>query len=552
MSAEEHLQAERIGASRSSAPLGATALGLRPAVAESWARCREMGLHPANFRVQTVGPDELERRREALHPLLAMARPLLGHLAGGFPADGAVAALVDADGVVLVVAGEAEEKLVPGQRLTEDSAGTTAVSLALAERRPQVLTAAEHYYEAFRTWTWAAAPISGGEDEWTGLLVLAAKATGRHDLMDRAKEAAAALAAAWRAYREAVERRTVMASRAPWPILAVDAQGRLLDCNPAAEAALRRSRERVLGRRLGELVRFDDDKERGRYGRLQPEEVVVCLPGAREPQAFLVQSAPLDEDRTGDRVVSAVNVTPLRRKAERFDYRQRLALLDRLASFAVHEIRNPLAAIRVTAELASMTPKEDRRSALMEQIIASIDELEGFLEELLALARPEQLQLAPVDVGRLVHRICGLFEAQAEAMGVAIRLRGMERLPMVKGNEQLLGHALMNLLKNALQAMPDGGTVTVCAEHRPNSGFVRIAVKDTGTGIPKAHRRHLFTGAVSTKGREGAGLGLLFTHRIITDIHRGRLWFRTREGTGTTFYIELPVCPEAMGGSEAV
>src|SRR5690606_24331447 len=122
----------------------------------------------------------------------------------------------------------------------------------------------------------------------------------------------------------------------------------------------------------------------------------------------------------------------------------------------------------------------------------------------------------------------------------------------VLGNEQLLRHAFINLIRNAFQAMPHGGALTIRLQHRPARGCLLIPLSDTGTGIPAAYQRRLLTGAVTTKGAYGVGLGLLFTRRIITETHCGRIWFRTREGAGTTFYIQLPVLEGVDATSQAM
>lgn len=529
---------------------GAVPRGVRHPIASSWLRCRQMGLDPMRPQLQTVPPEELQRRLAAWRPLIDLARPFLVQLVSWQRracGPGVLAVLADADGVLLDVVADrgAAGVLAPGQRMTEDSLGTSAVGLALLQRRPATVAAAEHYCRILQPFTAAAVPAWLPGHCAPVILGIGARGPGLDDAVrGLLAESAAALAGAWHAYQRSLHQQALLGTHCPWPLLAVDGGGRVVDCNPAAERELGRAREELIGRTLAE-VGAGEALGLGAEGRArEPRELVVHVPSG-DAQVFLAESAPLAGDAAlpGGRVIAGVNITGYRQQEEHAQHQQRLALVERLASLAVHEIRNPLAAIRVTAELAAMTPHSERRTALMEQIIASIDELEGFLAELLALASPGQMQRAPMNVGRVIQRVVQLFEPQARSAGVVLRVRGLKHAPAVMGNEQLLRHALINLTRNALQAMPNGGAVTIRVEHRPARRAVLIRISDTGTGIPPGCRRRLFTGAVTTKGRHGAGLGLMFTHRIVTETHGGRIWFRTREGAGTTFYIQLPVAP---------
>lgn len=221
-----------------------------------------------------------------------------------------------------------------------------------------------------------------------------------------------------------------------------------------------------------------------------------------------------------------------------------LAALERLTSFAAHEIRNPLAALRATIQLAMATKDLERREVLLNKVIHSIDDLSDFLTELLALAGSKQSMLVPLDVRAVVADVMRLFSVQADVLHVLMTLRAPRSLPRIWGNAPLLRHAVMNLIKNSMEAMPEGGRLSVVINQRSGRSTVCVTVKDTGSGIPKAKRHRLFDGTNRTSGH---GVGLPFVHRVITDVHRGRLSFKTKEGAGTSFFIELrPVtaaCP---------
>lgn len=232
-----------------------------------------------------------------------------------------------------------------------------------------------------------------------------------------------------------------------------------------------------------------------------------------------------------------VNVPPRRRQANETPLTKRLAIIERLASIAAHEIRNPLAAMRATAQLAFVTDDPRRRNTLITELIGTIDDLNEFLGELLGYAGPAGAFLVPVDLKLLMCDVVRLFETYATQQNVSIELDVDDEAIQVLGNGPLLRHCLINLMKNALTAMPRGGTLYMAALPDTTQKNVKVIVQDTGRGIPVRQRPHIFSGK-STSG--GKGIGLPFVHRIVTELHRGHIRFHSEEKVGTTFYIQIP------------
>lgn len=227
-----------------------------------------------------------------------------------------------------------------------------------------------------------------------------------------------------------------------------------------------------------------------------------------------------------------------------------LTSLQRLTSFTAHEVRNPLAAMRAMVQLALATDDDDRRQELLRKVIYSIDDLSQFLTELVSLAGVQESMLVRLDVRPVIVEVMRLFAVQADLLNVRMTMRMPEGLPPVWGNAPLLRHAIMNLVKNSMEAMPRGGALTIAVKHLSDRNSVCIAIRDTGTGIPEERRTRLFTGVPD--GRRGAGIGLPFVHHVITQVHRGTLRFESRVGVGTTFYLELlpataPLAPGRPG-----
>ncbi|TXN06289.1 HAMP domain-containing histidine kinase [Methylobacterium sp. WL64] len=272
-------------------------------------------------------------------------------------------------------------------------------------------------------------------------------------------------------------------------------------------------------------------------------------------EAALAAPPPDGEDlprlqRTGerelDRLVDALNAAGgrLREARARVVAAERLAAVGRLAASIAHEIRNPIAAMRLKAEnaLASGTP--ERATVALESVLGQIARVDHLLRDLLNLTQARTLTRSPTDIAALLSNCARLHEdlASAGAVRIAIEgdaLRGADR-PQIDGAQ--IARALDNLLLNALQHTPPGGRVRLTAERVAVEGAVRLhlRVSDTGPGIDPAIRPGLFEPFVTGRP-DGTGLGLAIVREIAL-AHRGAV--RLIDGAPeTTFVLDLPWRP---------
>lgn len=213
---------------------------------------------------------------------------------------------------------------------------------------------------------------------------------------------------------------------------------------------------------------------------------------------------------------------------------ERFAAIGKMAAHVTHEIRNPLNSISLNLELLE-DGAEDRD--LLRAVRREVGRLESLSEEYLRLARLPSPRTERGDVAALVRKVVDFEAAECTRAGVHVALEIDDALPAAAFDEGQLRQALMNLLRNAREAMPGGGTIEIAVA--PRALEVTIEVRDRGSGIPEEIRAQVFDPFFSTKG-EGTGLGLSITKQIVEG-HGGRIEYAAREGGGSVFCIHLPL-----------
>lgn len=221
--------------------------------------------------------------------------------------------------------------------------------------------------------------------------------------------------------------------------------------------------------------------------------------------------------------------------------RERLSALGNMAAAVAHEIRNPLNAIsmglqRLNAEFQPADDQEDysRLAALM---LGEVQRLNTIVEQFLSLARPIEINSEALPLPEVLKELASLEDSDAKRSRVQIRVVAAPNLPALKADPDLLTQVLLNLMLNGLQAMPEGGTLTLEAK-TTNSNFL-IAVTDTGTGIAAENHRRIFEPYFTTKPK-GTGLGLAISRRII-EAHGGTITAANETTGGCRFEICLPL-----------
>jgi signal transduction histidine kinase len=249
-----------------------------------------------------------------------------------------------------------------------------------------------------------------------------------------------------------------------------------------------------------------------------------------------------------DRGTALAESDPRDERTARGDHMDRtlaLATLGAMTSKVAHEIRNVLNGIELsTLLLAEQCADSPDLAPVTARLVTGVKQLHAVAENLLSVSRRPTIELLPVDVIRLVHETAEFVGVSARASGVQLRTRVQTPKAWVHGNAERLRQALLNLVLNAVQAMPDGGVLTLGA--RMVGDTVEVTVRDTGRGMDAATLAHA-TEAFFTTRPNGTGLGLAVV-REIADAHRATFTMASRPGRGTRARLTIPVVTSGDSG----
>ncbi|MGH9462580.1 MAG: two-component system sensor histidine kinase NtrB, partial [Vicinamibacteria bacterium] len=326
-------------------------------------------------------------------------------------------------------------------------------------------------------------------------------------------------------------------------VMVVSRERRILSLNHPAGELLGRSPSDLQGKPLTEVLPPDDplqlivEEAFATQQAVGPRIVPLRVADREVPHTLTAQR--LGETDIFGVMVSARDMEKLSRLGSHLSYSQKLAALGRLTSGVAHEIKNPLNAMVIHVELLRQKLGKGSPEArgYLDVLEEEIRRLDGVIQGFLKFTRPEELQLEAIRIEEVLSEATRLLVGEVERNGIRMETQIAPDLPKVYGDRELLQQAVLNLLINACEAMPEGGELRLTANH-PEEGRVVLDIQDTGVGIETDELPKIFDLYYTTKSR-GSGIGLSMVYRII-QLHDGDVKVDSTPGQGTRFTITLP------------
>jgi two-component system, sporulation sensor kinase E len=242
-------------------------------------------------------------------------------------------------------------------------------------------------------------------------------------------------------------------------------------------------------------------------------------------------------------VIHIEDVTEKRAREARLRRAESLAALTTLTAGVAHEIKNPLASIGIHIEL--IRKLIDGRKSVPARMVAEnlavikeeVDRLNRIVVDFLFAVRPMNAELVPDDLNRLIRELMGFLRFELEQAGITVELELLEPCPLIRLDEKYMKQVLLNIVKNAISAMPNGGKLRLATSCK--ASMLVLAISDTGVGIPEENLDKIFEPYFTTK-EFGSGLGLTLVYKIVKE-HLGDIEVSSKVGQGTTFTLSFPI-----------
>ena len=335
-------------------------------------------------------------------------------------------------------------------------------------------------------------------------------------------------------------------------IILLDTRGKVLDINQSVLQNLGKTKQELLGLYCWEVfshiapspgcnLESPDCPFRKSLKDGKPAESLQTLVDEHgRAQYYRIYAYPVfNEQGSLTKIVEMRrNITYRTEMEKRLQQSEKLAAIGELSTYMAHEIRNPLFAIGGFANsLLRNTSLDESAQEKIKIILQESKRLDGILKNIINFSRPTKSQEREINVNRIIMDILQLFRLSCEEQSIKTETHLHHGLALAMGDPELIKQCLINLIKNSIEAMPSGGSLTLTTSM--SKGFIMIEVGDTGRGIPKDIREKVFNPFFSTKQGEGAGLGLAMTKKIVEDMG-GRLELLSQENVGTTVVLHLP------------
>ncbi len=339
-------------------------------------------------------------------------------------------------------------------------------------------------------------------------------------------------------------------------VIVIDHKGTITVFNKMAEEITGYESQEVINRHYEEIFGKDENHKSSLLNTLNTEEVVYkkeknITTKSGEVKPLLFSTSVILDDK--ENILGAVEIfedlTEIKQLQEEVNRHKTLVELGEMAASIAHEIRNPLGGIGGFATLLERDLEgEPEKQKLAQRIIKGINELHKFTSDVLMYTRKMEPNISRVNVKRVIQDTLSLIKIEAGEKGVEVKYDHPKEDIEIEIDVDLLKRMLLNLFKNAISAMPDGGRLSVTLSWQMMRNKFEILIADTGVGIDSENLEKIFNPFFTTYS-QGTGLGLAMVRRMI-EVHNGNISVKSEEGKGTEFLISLPILQKQDSGED--
>lgn len=325
-------------------------------------------------------------------------------------------------------------------------------------------------------------------------------------------------------------------------LILTDGEGKILEINEMAENLLKVSSKDLIGQYSTILLTlFSKDRNNiqkffEKLLKTNNAEVIIQVPtidGTRYIQLMSNYNSLAD-----------IHLTVLRDETEKImlmkkiEHQQTLQMVGEMAASIAHEIKNPMTSLKGFTDLMKMTATDENKRYLS-VIDSEIKRIENIVNEFLNLSKPGEYEMNVFSIGELAEQTIELMQPNALIQNIQIIYeKNIYQDDLILGNKNKMKQVFINLLKNAIEVMPNGGNITI-QQYNNYYDRVNLSIKDSGTGMSNKQLQNIFLPFYTTKV-EGTGLGLSFVGKTIEE-HSGEIFVTSKEGEGTTFELVIPL-----------
>ena len=330
-------------------------------------------------------------------------------------------------------------------------------------------------------------------------------------------------------------------------VISVDNKGKIKTFNRKSEEIFGKKKEKVLNKDCQEVLNLNILEESIFKKCLLEkknisQEIILEEKGLKKKILDLNSSFLTDESGEITGLVAVIrDVTEIKDLNEEVARHKRLAALGKLSAGIAHEIRNPLSSIRGLAQFVyNSFSKTDERKEDLNTIIQEVDRLNKLVVQVLDFAKLQKPNLTRFSLNDLIRKITELFKLEIEDKQIKFSPELSPDISKIQADEDQVRQILMNVIINAIQAIPKKGEIKIKTEKTLLKGepAIKLIIEDSGIGIPEKDFTQIFDPFFSTKD-EGSGLGLSIVYKLI-EAHQGEIKVESKEGEGTKFVIFLP------------